>query len=90
MTEVTNPVAVTTTGVVTTADIFISLIRWVAGASSVAGEACTVTDNNGTVFFSSTSTGANFIDANRFDTTLPVRGINVTSLPHGTLYIYFR
>jgi hypothetical protein len=57
-----HPWVLDTAGLITTDDLYISKLRWVGGASSVADDQLIVQDKNGKVIFESTATGANFID----------------------------
>lgn len=72
----------------------VKCIRWVAGASSVAGDALTLVESSlGTitdVIWATTAAGANFVEESSaggrgFDFR---NGVRISAISRGTLYLY--
>lgn len=74
-----------TAGVITTAHIRLSHIRWVSKTAS-AGDGCIITDAAGRVLFEDYASGANYVSADRPEVSVP-GGIIVTLLDSGTIYL---
>lgn len=70
---------------VTTDDVFIDAIRWVAEGAA-AGSNVILTNAAGQVVWESVATGVNYVEESR----VPVlsRGLIVDTLDSGTLYLY--
>ena len=70
--------------------IFVKSVRWVGGATSVAGNAVVIQEPlSDAILWSSTASGANYVEEAILETTWP-QGFEVPTLDVGTLHITLR
>jgi len=70
--------------------LFVKSIRWVGGASSVAGNALIIRDPVlNTTLWESTASGANYVEKDLEETSWP-NGFEVPTIDVGNLYITLR
>lgn len=87
-----NPLIIDTAGAGTliSTPFRIKKVRWVGGTT--AGHEATITDQNGTVFWTSVAVGVNYVEETDFSTMDRARtvlnGLKVPTLGSGKLYIY--
>lgn len=84
-----NPLVIDTAGTLTTKPVQIAALYWAAGASGAAGDTCVVTNGSKTLW-APTIAAANATASISFDPPLSASGLAVSTLSHGTLFIYLR
>lgn len=71
-----------------TGTLLIQAIFWDVGTSGAADDACSVTDNAGNRIFSAHAAAKDENHSLTFYEAIPITGLKVPTLGHGTLYIY--
>lgn len=70
--------------------IFVKSVRWVAGATSAAGEHISIDDpQTNAILWETTASGANYVEEVLLETTWP-NGFEVSDIDNGILYITMR
>lgn len=80
-----NPWMIDTPAAITTERQRILGFRWVAGAT--AGDQCIVTDTAGVVIWESVAAGSDYVESDMFPTARVYKGLTVTTLDSGRLYV---
>lgn len=81
-----SPLILSAQGDADTRSFFVTWIRW--NGAGTAGDLLTVKDTAGNIVFESEADGANFIDLQPIFRV--VKGISVTDMDSGKLYVFYR
>lgn len=82
-----NPWLVTVAAALTTDRVRLLGFRWVAAAT--AGDTCIVTDAAGIVIWESVAAGADYVESDMFPVARIYKGLTVSALDSGRLYVSF-
>lgn len=80
-----NPWMIDAAAAISTDRLRILGFRWVAGAT--AGDQCIVTDAAGNVIWESVAAGADYVESDMFPAARMYKGLTVTTLDSGRLYV---
>jgi hypothetical protein len=81
-----SPLIMSAQGDADTRQFIVTWVRW--NGATTAGHTLTLKDSAGNIIFESVADGANFIDMQPI--FKPCRGLSLTTMQSGTLYVFYR